>query len=80
MERTNNTITIHKCIFEEQNKKVIESIRLITEKDSLSINDTQAIRLLLDVCDVLSNPAARNDDLHQEVDNNEYYRPVNQIQ
>ena len=52
----NNQITVHKCIFEEQARKVKDAIKDITQKDSLSAGDTQAIRKLSEVYDVLSNP------------------------
>lgn len=40
------------------------------KKDSLSASDTQAIRKLTEVYDVLSNPVQENDDLHLATDNN----------
>lgn len=70
MALKNNQITIHKCIFSEQARKVKEAISEISKKDSLSASDTQAIRKLTEVYDVLSNPVQENDDLHLATDNN----------
>lgn len=70
MALKNNQITIHKCIFSEQARKVKEAISEISKKDSLSASDTQAIRKLTEVYDVLSNPVQENDGLHLATDNN----------
>lgn len=40
------------------------------KKDSLCASDTQAIRKLTEVYDVLSNPVRENDGLHRTTDNN----------
>ncbi len=69
----NNQITVHKCIFEEQARKVKDAIRDITQKDSLSAGDTQAIRKLSEVYDVLSNPVQESCGLYQAVDRNVHY-------
>lgn len=61
MERKNNKITIHRCIFAEQARKVKEAIVEISKKDSLYASDTQAIRKLTEVYDVLSNPVQENE-------------------
>ena len=52
----NNQITVHKCMLEKQARKVKDVIRDIAQKDSLSAGDTQAIRKLSEVYDVLINP------------------------
>lgn len=70
MTLKNNQITVHKCIFTEQAKKVKEAISEISKKDSLCAGDTQAIRKLTEVYDVLSNPVRENDGLRQATDNN----------
>lgn len=65
----NNQVTIHKCIFSQQARKVKEAICDISQKESLSVGDTQAIRKLTEVYDVLSNPVEKNRDLYREVEN-----------
>lgn len=73
MARKNNEITIHRCIFAEQARKVKEAIVEISKKESLCASDTQAIRKLTEVYDVLSNPVQENDGLHLATDNNGHY-------
>ena len=73
MARTNIQITVYKCIFTEQARKVKEAINDIIKKDSLSAGDTQAIRKLSEVYDVLSNPVEENRDLHLGVDSSGYH-------
>lgn len=55
MARPNNNITIHRCILKEQAGKVKKAINCITDKDNLSVGETQAIRTLTEVYDVLTN-------------------------
>ena len=73
MGRKNNQIIVHKCIFVEQARKVKEAISDITQKDSLSVGDTQAIRKLSEVYEVLSNPVGESRDLYRAVDSNSYH-------
>lgn len=68
MPGKDNNVTVHKCIFSEQARKVKEVINHITQKDSLSAGDTQAIRKLTEVYEVLSNPIRENDRLYQVKD------------
>ena len=63
-----NEITVHKCIFTEQARKVKDAISDISQKENLSAGDTQAIRKLSEVYDVLSNPVEENRGLHRAVD------------
>lgn len=70
MASPNREISIHKCIFAEQSKKVKEAMAYIIQKDSLSTGDTKAIKLLTEVYEVLINPVRENRLLHQEADNN----------
>ena len=65
MARPNNQIVVHKDLFREQAKKIKESINDITKKDSLSNEDTQAIRILTEVYDVLANPEEENREKYQ---------------
>lgn len=69
MARKNNCISVHKCIFSEQARKVLEAINSISDSNSLSACDTKAIRLLTEVYDVLANPVQENDELLQGVGN-----------
>lgn len=73
MARKNNEITIHKCIFTEQAKKVKDAILEISKKDSLYASDTKAIRILTEVYDVLSNSVQENDGLFLVTDKNGHY-------
>lgn len=68
-----NQITVHKCIFVEQARKVKDAISDISQKDSLSAGDTQAIRKLSEVYDVLSNPVEENRGLHRAVGSNGHH-------
>lgn len=70
MPTKNNNITVHKCIFGEQAKKVLEAINVISQKNSLSAGDTKAIILLAEVYDVLANPVQENHKLHQGIGSN----------
>lgn len=67
MATKNNNISLHKCFFELQSKKIRNVINQINQKDSLSIEDTQAIRELLEIYDSLSNPVEANTLLFREV-------------
>lgn len=70
MAYKNNQVTVYRCIFENQARKVKEAINLISKKYSLSADDTKAIRELTEVYDALSNPVQENCGLYREVDNN----------
>lgn len=60
MARTTNEISVNKGILAVAAKKVKLVIGFITEKDSLSAEDTKAIRALADVYDILANPVEEN--------------------
>lgn len=72
MALKNNQITVHKCIFSEQARKVKQAIAEISQKDSLCARDTQAIRKLTEVYDALSNPVQENNELFRGVGNNDH--------
>lgn len=60
MARPNREITIHECFFEKQAKDVKTVISEIVKKDSLSVHDTKAVRILTDVYDSLISPVPKN--------------------
>lgn len=72
MATKNNNVSLHKCFFELQSKKIKNVINRINQKDSLSIEDTQAIRELLEIYDSLSNPVEANTLLFQGVRKNTF--------
>lgn len=77
MARTNNEISVNKGVLDSAANMVKLGIRWMTEKDSLSAGDTEAIRILTNVYDILSNPVKENHVFHQEADKNEH-REVSQ--
>lgn len=70
MARPDNNISVHRCFFEIQLRKIKEVINEISKKDSLSAEDTQAIRGLTEVYDSLVNPVPENYAHHQADCNN----------
>ena len=77
MARTNNEVSVNKGVLDATAGMVKSVIKFITEKDSLSVGDTEAIRILTNVYDILSNPVKENHVFHQEADKNEH-REVSQ--
>ena len=73
MARKDNYISVHKCVFVEQAKKIKDAISNISEKDSLSIGDTQAIRKLTEVYEVLTSPVEEIHDSHPAVGSNDHH-------
>lgn len=69
MARTNNEISVNKGVLDSAANMVKLGIRWMTEKDSLSAGDTEAIRILTNVYDILSNPVKENHAFHQEKNN-----------
>lgn len=65
-----NSIRIHRELLLKQADKVKVVIHIISGKDSLNEKDTQAIRALTEVYDVLFNSEKENHRLRQEVDKN----------
>lgn len=65
MARLNREISIHKCILDNQAKKVLFVINALSEKDSLNACDIQAIKTLTEVYDSLSNPIREMNALRQ---------------
>ncbi len=70
MGKPSRSVTIHECFFAEQARKVKSVISEISKKDSLSVFDTKAIRVLADVYDSLTNPVPENYAHHQADCNN----------
>ena len=70
MARTNNEVPVNKGVLDSAANMVKLGIRWMTEKDSLSAGDTEAIRILTNVYDILSNPVKENHVFHQD-DSNE---------
>jgi len=60
MGRPSRSVAVHECFFMEQAKRVKSAISEILQKDSLSVADTKAIRVLTDVYDSLTNPVLEN--------------------
>lgn len=77
MARTNNEVSVNKGVLDATAGMVKSVIKFITEKDSLSVGDTEAIRILTNVYDILFNPVKENHVFHQEADKNEH-REVSQ--
>lgn len=73
MARTNNEISVNKGVLDSAANMVKLGIRWMTEKDSLSAGDTEAIRILTNVYDILSNPVKENHVFHQVADKNEHH-------
>lgn len=53
-------IIIHECFFKKQAKDVKTAILEIVKKDSLSVGDTKAVRILTDVYDSLISLVPKN--------------------
>ncbi|WP_294785733.1 hypothetical protein [uncultured Eubacterium sp.] len=70
MARTNNEVPVNKGVLDSAANMLKLAIKRMTEKDSLSAGDTEAIRILTNVYDILSNPVKENHVFHQE-DSNE---------
>lgn len=49
MARPNRMVSVHRCFFENHAMKVKNVIGLITKRDSLSDDDLQAVRVLMDL-------------------------------
>lgn len=62
--RTNNEINIHKCFFESNAIHVKKAMKEILKGDSLNDGDIQAVKILADVYDNLSNPVRENEKLY----------------
>lgn len=67
-------VNIHSCFFTKQAQKVQSAIRSLTQKDSLSTEDIQAIKTLTEVYESLVDPIqesqkfkARNSQEHNEL-------------
>lgn len=60
MARTNNEVPVNKGVLDSAANMVKLAIKRMTEKDSLSAGDTEAIRILTNVYDILSNPVKEN--------------------
>lgn len=71
MARTNNEVSVNKGVLDSAANMVKLGIRWMTDKDSLSAGDTEAIRILTNVYDILSNPVKENHVFHQEADKND---------
>ena len=71
MARPDKTINVHESFFTKQAKVVKAAISEIMEKDSLSVGDTKAVRILTDVYDSLSNLVPENYEYHPADCNND---------
>ena len=60
MARTNNEVPVNKGVLDSAANMLKLAIHWMTEKDSLSAGDTEAIRILTNVYDILSNPVKEN--------------------
>jgi len=49
MARPNRMVSVHRCFFENHAMKVKNVIGLITKRDSLSDDDLQAVKVLMDL-------------------------------
>lgn len=56
MARPNRDVTMHRDVLLHQMRKICEAIHLLSKKDSLNDYDIQAIKILLSICEDLSNP------------------------
>lgn len=56
MSRPNRDITVHSCFFDHQASKVKQAICLLVQNNGLNASDIQAIRVLTDAYEALSNP------------------------
>lgn len=72
MASTNREISIHKCILDNQAKKVLFVINALSGKDSLNACDIQAIKTLMEVYDSLVNPIREMNKLCQAKCNSGY--------
>ena len=60
MSRPNTDVTIHEVFFENCRKGVRLSMQLIASKESLNINDVQALKILGSVYEAMLDPAPEN--------------------
>lgn len=66
MPATNNCITVHKGILFVQAKKLKKAAETILKKDNLSAEDTEVIKTMMDVYEVLINADQESKKLLQE--------------
>lgn len=63
MASPNREISIHKCILDNQAKKVLFAVNVLSKKDSLNDCDIQAIKALVEVYESLTNPTREMNEL-----------------
>lgn len=56
MSRPNRDITVHSCFFDQQASRVKQAICLLAQDNSLNASSIQAMRVLADAYEALSNP------------------------
>lgn len=72
MPRVNTLISAHYMLFQNNANEIKKAISLICQNESLSVGDTQAIRILTNVYEVLANPTQEMKRHYQE-DSNKHF-------